>query len=176
MLSLFLGEPLSTLTVLSLSRVIAEHRDAYYRAFETAENPLNKGELTFFVYRMLELVRIAQTEIIRMIDRSKETPDRAREKMEYVISRYDLSEREANVVFMLIQYELFGMINNVTYQEAADLLGLGKQMARKYLLILEKKGLVKRVDLRPASYALVEGIRSEIGMEEPGASSMEGEN
>lgn len=111
-----------------------------------------------------------------MIDRSKETLDRAREKMEYVISRYDLSEREANVVFMLIQYELFGMINNVTYQETADLLGLGKQMARKYLLILEEKGLVKRVDLRPASYALVEGIRSEIGMEDPRASSMEGEN
>ena len=60
LLSLFLSEPLSKPTVLSLSRTIAENRSDYYAAFRTVDNPLNKGELTFFVYALLDLVRKAQ--------------------------------------------------------------------------------------------------------------------
>lgn len=48
LLALQLREPLSAATALSLSRVIAESRSAYYRAFAEAEHPLNHGELTFF--------------------------------------------------------------------------------------------------------------------------------
>ena len=76
LLSLFLEEALSKPTALSLSRVIAENKIAYYRAFETVENPLNHGEMTFFVETMLEFILTAQGELI--------------EKLESAKTRYDL--------------------------------------------------------------------------------------
>jgi len=63
LLALWLSEPLSLLTSLSLSRIIFENKDVYYRAFKRAEHPLMHGELTFFVISMLELVRQAQDEL-----------------------------------------------------------------------------------------------------------------
>lgn len=63
LLALYLSSPLSILTTLSLSRVIAANRDAYYRSFKEAEHPLNHGELTHFVMNMLENVRIAQNDL-----------------------------------------------------------------------------------------------------------------
>ncbi len=58
LLALNLGSPLSILTSLSLSRVLAENRSGYYyRAFRDAEHAMNHGELTPFVISMLENVR-----------------------------------------------------------------------------------------------------------------------
>ena len=65
--SLMLDRSLSKPTVLSLSRVILEHRDQYYKAFRSVENPMNKGELTFFVMEMMSLVRKAQLDVIAWI-------------------------------------------------------------------------------------------------------------
>ena len=48
---------------MSLSRIIAENRAIYYGAFKTTEKPLNKDELTFFVFFMLELIREAQLQL-----------------------------------------------------------------------------------------------------------------
>lgn len=56
LLALYLSQSLSTLTALSLSRVIAENRSPYYKAFREAEHPLNHGELTPFVIMLLQYV------------------------------------------------------------------------------------------------------------------------
>ena len=57
LLALYLSNPLSLPTTLSLCRVIAEHKGAYYKAFSVTEDPLNHGEATFFVLQMMDLVR-----------------------------------------------------------------------------------------------------------------------
>ena len=51
-------------TVLSLSRTIAENKNAYYKAFMEAEDKLNCGELTLFVNTILGFIRKAQDELI----------------------------------------------------------------------------------------------------------------
>jgi len=68
MLALYLSEPLSQATVLALSSVIADNKSSCYRSFQTAEHPLNHGELTWFVIQMLEFIRIAQDLAICIIE------------------------------------------------------------------------------------------------------------
>ena len=64
LLALYLSNDLTLPTVLSLSRTIAENKNEYYKAFTEAEDKLNSGELTFFVYTILGLIERAQESLI----------------------------------------------------------------------------------------------------------------
>ena len=92
--SLMLDRSLSKPTVLSLSRVILEHRDQYYKAFRSVENPMNKGELTFFVMEMMNLVRKAQLDVIDRLDCAWRRQGELRELMDDVIERTDLKKKQ----------------------------------------------------------------------------------
>lgn len=160
LLSLFLSEPLSKPTVLSLSRTLAENRNDYYKAFSTAEDPLNHGELTFFVFTMLEMVQKAQAGIIRRLERCLE----AYETLEDAITRADddlsLKGQEKQAVFILMQYEAFGLLGDVALDELARYLGIGGQMTRKHLSSLEDKGVVVKRQLRkPLTFELSEEFK-----------------
>ncbi len=163
LLSLFLSEAFSAPTVLSLSRAIAENRDVYYRAFKTVEDPLNRGELTFFVYNLLELVRLAQMGVIDSVERSKASFEAMSGKMKDLVARFKLSEKEACLVFALSQFELFGMFGSASLDELAQSIDLGKQMTRKHISALEKKDIVRKTGYRPAAFALTDEAKDALG-------------
>ena len=72
LLSLLLSKTLSAPTVLSLSRAMAENRSEYYWAFKSADNAMNRGELTFFVHTILGLVQSAQVGIVERLEKAAE--------------------------------------------------------------------------------------------------------
>lgn len=156
--SLMLDRSLSKPTVLSLSRVILEHRDQYYKAFRSVENPMNKGELTFFVMEMMSLVRKAQLDVIDRLDCARRRQGELRELMDDVIERADLKKKqEQGIVFMLMQYETFGMFGDASVEEVADYLKVGTQAARKHLRVLEDKGVAVKVNQRkPVTFGLTQ--------------------
>lgn len=164
LLSLFLSEALSSPTVLSLSRSIAENRSLYYRAFSTAEDPMNRGELTFFVIDMLELIRKAQLRIIADIEESERNLDAAAGKMGDMNRAHGLSDKESTAMFALAQYELFGMYGFAYLDDLAQCMGLKRQMARKHLTSLERKGLVRTPSKRPLKFALSDEAKAELGI------------
>ena len=171
LLSLFLEEPLSKPTALSLSRSMAENKSRYYHAFQTAENPLNHGELTFFVETMLDLILQSQEELISrfednarcfalICEQQQALEERARED--------GLGEKELAIVFGLAQQAAFGMFADMPLERLAEHIGLGKQQARKYLARLEQKGVVQRVRKRsPLTFALTEEFRARAFPETP---------
>lgn len=142
--SLMLSETLSTATTLSLSRIIAENRSVYYRAFKTAEKPLNRGELTFFVISMLELIREAQIQLEDRLESKAHTLEKIETAVNRLVETEGLKEQEAQIASMLMQYESFGLLGYATLADIADHLGLKEQMARKHLTSLEAKGLVEK--------------------------------
>lgn len=159
LLSLFLSEPLSVPTALSLSRTIAEHKDTYYRAFATAEDKLNHSELTFFIYAMLDLVRSAQLGIVERLESSARQFKDLEETMKKLIPHIHLKGKEADIVFLLLQYEAFGLFGDASVQEIADFLGVGKQQARKYLASLEEKGVCQKLNsYNPVTFKLTEAF------------------
>ena len=168
LLSLFLSEPLSKPTVLSLSRTIAKNRNDYYAAFRTAENPLNKGELTFFVFTLLELVRKAQASVIERLTQSEAILRELEGKMQSIVSSLHLKPQEALATFILMQYEAFGLMGDASVHELAGFLGVGEQMARKHLAELEKKGVViKWRKRKPLTFALSDEFKARFNIESP---------
>lgn len=165
LLSLFLSEILSKPTALSLSRTIAENAPTYYHAFKTAEHPLNKGELTFFVYDILMLIHLAQLGVIAGLEENTAKLKTAFEKFAIVAAEEKFDSHESEIVSMLVQYELFGIYGDVPLSAVARHLGVGEQMARKHVTKLEQRGMVEKRNLRkPITFALTEHGKAILGI------------
>lgn len=164
LLALFLCEVLSTPTALSLSRAIAENKDVYNAAFATVEKPLNKGEATFFVMRMLELIRIAQT---TTLERLSTNNTRFKEMKQTCVAFFEtekLGRREQDIVFVLAQFSLFGAVPSLSWTDLAGYVGLEKQSVRKHAHRLEEKGLIRKAKQRPLRFALTEKALDALGI------------
>lgn len=168
LLALSLKSVLSDLTALSLSRAIAENENLYYSAFATVQNPLNHGEITHFVYSMLELIRIAQSTTMQRIQESIENFSVAKKKCNELDKEAELSKSEIDLLFILTQYDLFGPIRSLTLNDFSREIGPGKQMTRKHLLSLKEKGFVQTRGKRPLRFSLTQHAESRLGIERAG--------
>lgn len=164
LLALHLSRPLSVLTALSLSKVMAERRDAYYKSFEDAEHMLNHGELTGFVINMLENVWQAQSELSVELRTRREQLDEAGLKLDALQSELHLSEKEGNVLYLLIQQSLFGAFPDATLAEVASYSQVKSQQARKYTKPLEELGLIESIRTREIHFVLSERGKELLGL------------
>lgn len=144
LLSAFLETPLSKPTALSLSRAIAENKHLYYQAFRSVEDPLNHGEATFFVIAMHELILRAQDELIEKLERNIETLDLVNEAVDALDARGGYSEKELTIIFGLLQQIAFGASRSMSLGTIANLVTVGRQQTRKYMMALENQGTVEK--------------------------------
>lgn len=166
LLSMYLEAPLSKPTALSLSRIIAENKSQYYKAFETAENPLNHGEVTFFVMMMHELILMAQDQLIARLEQNIETLALLGDKVGPLGQGKGLSEKELMVLFALLQQRAFGMDGSISLGRLSSHIGVGAQMTRKYLAGLERQSFVKKTRGRsPLKFAITDHFLAEHGIE-----------
>ena len=154
LLALWLSEPLSLLTSLSLSRIIFENKDVYYRAFKRAEHPLMHGELTFFVISMLELVRQAQDELDSSLREKKLQLDAAASRLDSVQRDLGISDQERSLLYLFSQVHLFASVPSVRLAELAECLECSVGTARKYSRLLEEKSLIEPVTRSPLRFVL----------------------
>ena len=154
LLALYLSEPLSKPTVLSLSRVIAENKGRYYKAFDVTERPKNRAEATFFVMQIMELIRLAQDSLIDDLELKKVQLDKARARIKGLASQHGFAETAMTALFMMAQTYLFGAFPEVPLQDVAVHAEVSAQTARKYLKDLEERGLVAVVSKRPLKFTL----------------------
>ncbi len=164
LLALYLSSPLSILTSLSLSRVIAENRDTYYRSFRDAEHELNHGELTQFVMNILELVRLAQGELDERMTRKAQLLSAMEKDLGRFKAMHKLGDKEVEVVYLLAQLKLFATFPEASQEEVADYIKLSKQQSRVYTKALEEKGIIRAVSKRPLRFALSNLAARELGL------------
>lgn len=167
LLALYLSQPLSTLTSLSLSREIAENRRPYYKAFREAEHPLNHGELTPFVLTLLQYVDAAQQRILSDLEVKSSQFEVAKSNLERLAKEEHLLDKQRDLLFMLAQFRLFGAFPDVPLKGMEEYLGLKRAMTRRHAGILEERGLVKKAGSRPLRFTLTE--KGEIGLGIAGA-------
>jgi len=158
------ASPFSSMTTLSLSRVMAENRNSYYRSFKEAELPLNHGELTPFVMNMLELVQLAQGELDLQLTQKRELLDTARGNLDGFCAAQGLGSKDADIVYMLAQLRLFATFPEASQEEIADYIGLGKQRARDYTKRLREKGMLEASSRRPLRLMLSSSAMAELGL------------
>ena len=154
LLALWLSEPLSLLTSLSLSRILFENKDTYYRAFKRAEHPLMHGELTFFVISMLKLVRQAQEELDSSLRDKKSQLDAAASRLDSVQRELGICDQESSLLYLFSQVHLFASVPSVRLAELADYLDCSVGTARKYSRLLEEKSLIEPVKRSPLRFVL----------------------
>ena len=165
LLALYLSEPLSLPTVLSLSRIIAENKTEYYRAFETAQDRLNHGEVTFFVIQMMKFIRLAQEGVMESLESKIELLNRAGLSLDrFKQEPFFLSEKEATTLFILVQYHLFSTFPEISLRDILYASHVSMNTARKYTLALEEKGLLKPVSRKPLVFVLTHKTLMEFGI------------
>lgn len=152
LLALYLNHDLTLPTVLSLSKVIAENKNVYYKAFSEAEDKLNCGELTFFVNTILELIAKAQNELIEQLSVKVDQLEKAAALCGTLEKEHHLSDKAAAILYQVMQEELFDSMKSVTLERAGEHIGLTKQSARKYVAELSDNELVDFVGKRPLTF------------------------
>lgn len=143
LLSMYLEAPLSKPTALSLSRVIAENRPQYYQAFQSAEDPLNRGELTFFIIAMHQLIIKAQEQLIARLERNIETMGKIDEFSHSLDDEDAYSGKEGLIIYAMLLQSAFGVSGEVRLDDISRFIGVGSQQTRKYMKGLERKGIVR---------------------------------
>ncbi|OZG64076.1 cell division protein Fic [Bifidobacterium hapali] len=149
LLALYLNHDLTMPTVLSLSRTIAENKNAYYKAFIEAEDKLNCGELTLFVNTVLEFIQRAQNELIDELEVRVDQLDKGEAVCNQLERKHGLSTKAVAILYGVIQEEMFDSSKSMTLDDAAYHIGLSKQSARKYVGELMDMGLVIQSGKRP---------------------------
>jgi len=165
LLALALSIPLSQVTVFSLSKVIAENKNKYYKAFDVTENPLNHAEGTVFIIEMMKLIRLAQDMQIEDISQKQELLDEA-DKMTSKLGEppYSLSAKSRDILYQAVQYHLFSAFPEVSLIHIAKYIEAGSQTARKYTLELQEKELLTAVSLKPLQFVLTDKAQKLLGL------------
>lgn len=162
LLALSLSTPLSQPTVLSLSRVIAENKSAYYKAFDITERPLNCSEATHFVMTMLDLIGQAQEDLMTDLQQKRASLDGLGQRVNSLDKSF--SERDRDLLYYIGQLSLFDTLDKTGTSATADHLGVTIPTARKALESLRLRGLVERTSVRPAIYRLSESGKDLLGI------------
>lgn len=155
----------SPVVAMALSPAINQEKNRYYKAFENAEHPLNRGDLTPFVTDLLELLLESQGEMLRDLEARKLLFDDLSHHIQQRPASTSIEERHNTVLFILGQVWLFDEMRSIEHEVLTSYFTESKQIIRNDLRKLESQGLVEVAIQRPLSFAL-----SDLGCRELGLS------
>lgn len=121
--SYLLKQEFNTLVALRLSYTIKNQKSEYYKAFDMANNPHNKGELTHFIMYFSNVVEQSLDSLIERLSDGKEILSHYWHALESKYAHADAREKKKSqdVLWYLIQNDLFS-------SEPFDKIQLGSQL------------------------------------------------
>lgn len=152
-----LSEVLSQATVLSLCRVISQNKARYYKAFDETEDRFNASEGTHFVLALLELVSMAQEDLLEDLEQKQAVLSELQSRLKFMSGEF--SKQEQALLFYGAQAELYALPGGFEQREIADYLGVSAPTARRVLSLLIERGHLERISGRPARYRLTPAAR-----------------
>lgn len=150
LLAFALIETLSAPTAMSVSHQFSIQRASYYKAFEETENPLNRGEATFFLLRMLAILTDAQEQLDESLSDKLESLSSLHENT----TKTELPELQGQILFILGQAKLFGPDATVEARALQDYFNRSWKTVRDQISELQDDGLVTAVKKRPLELSL----------------------
>ncbi|RSX52155.1 cell division protein Fic [Bifidobacterium goeldii] len=152
---------LSVPTAISLSPVISDSKNRYYKAFEEAQHPLNCCDVSLFAYQMMKFIADAQRHIIDDLSEKRASFERAKSVLYTFGHEHNWNDDHINIIGVLIQEELFGVQPHwVTRPQLRDGLALGRKRVNTALDVLIADKAITTVGERPVYYSLSDSMRS----------------
>ncbi|WP_239253545.1 Fic family protein [Listeria ilorinensis] len=161
---------LDAFSSVTFSYIINRHKDHYYKVFEQASHPLNKGEITFFCKQMLEFLIEGQAGILADMEEKRNKLERMYEGIEKLKKEdINLTEDDCGILFVLAQSWLFSRKNNrITNTKLVDLKSYGGRVkiSRATQKMADKNYLIK-ISSRPLRYTLTKEFAAKLLNEYP---------
>ncbi len=164
LLALYLSRLLSQATVLSLSRTIAENKNAYYKGFDVVERPLNCCEATPFVAMFFDLILRAQEDVIASLEMKKAQLESLDETLLEMQAIY--SGRSVEVLRYAAQMHLFEAFGETSLTGLSEYLGVSKATASKAFSELIELGVLRKVSSRPFVCKFSSAGAKQLGLEQ----------
>ncbi len=157
----YLSRYLERYSAITFSYAVNKNRSKYYKALEEIPSPLNKGEMTFYLMDMLELLSIGQEGIIEDLEFNLA-------KLEHILEFFQVDkwkERrdERELLLFMTSITVFG--DDETSVPVTKLMEISKISRYKVNKIMEElgnNGYVELVSQRPKEYKLCEDFLEKI--------------
>lgn len=150
----YLARYLEKYSAITFSYAVNKNKSVYYKALEEIPFPLNKGEITFYLMDMLQLLSKGQQGIIEDL----EVNLMKHQKIEaYLDNLYKTDLDEKFVLYILVTFNVF--VNEEIDLKLSDLMKISKLSRYKLNNILdslERKQYIQPISKKPKTYKIVD--------------------
>ena len=144
-----LSDELDEVTALTFSYTVNRNKNKYDKAFEVTSNYFNKGELTFFISSMLDLIYEGQNSAIENIEGNI----KVLENLTNGLNKYNLPKEEASVLISLLEDKVFGSkYSRISLQELVKSQPFGRKKLNG--IIKKHKNKLIKIKSRPTTYEI----------------------
>lgn len=148
-------------TAMSLSHQFSVQRAKYYSAFHQAEHSLNRGEVTFFVKAIADLIGDAQVELEESLDEKCVQFLNLEDRLEDA----ELSDYQKAILSILGQAFLFGPHEPVSLHEITQYMAKHWNTVRPVADELVTQGCIREVSKKPLSFELTDKAIAILGLD-----------
>lgn len=150
----YVSRKLERYSAITLSYAINNDKLKYYKALENVSDPLNKGELTFYLIDVLEILSSGQQAIIEDLQLGLAKAQRIKE----YINNIDWAANDHLLKFVLhVQLDITVFAGEDLILSNADLVKVSGESSHKINKVmheLETRNVVSLVKSRPKTYAI----------------------
>ncbi|PZX04643.1 Fic family protein [Psychrobacillus insolitus] len=147
----YLARYLDRYSAITFSYAVNKNKVKYYKALEEIPSPLNKGEITFYLVDMLELLSSGQEGIIEDLELNLAKLERINEY--FTSDEWTERKDERNLLRLITSLTIF--VDDETNIPVTKLMKISKNsryMVNKIMDNLEHEGYVKLVSQKPKVY------------------------
>ncbi|MDK8643304.1 Fic family protein (plasmid) [Niallia taxi] len=151
----YVSRKLERYSAITLSYAINTDKTKYYKSLENVSDPHNKGELTFYLIDMLEILSSGQKAIIEDLQLGLIKAQRIKEYIRELNWANDNLLK--NVLHILLDITVFaGESRMLTNAELVRVLNVTPHKINKVMAELEEKEIVHLVKQRPKTFAITD--------------------
>lgn len=157
----YLSRYLERYSAITFSYAVNKNKSKYYKALEEIPTPLNKGEMTFYLMDMLELLLSGQEGIIEDLEINLSKIERIKESFNGDIWRERIEESD---VLKIMTY-LSVFVNeeaNFSVIKLMELSNKSRYKVNQIMSNLEEENYVKLVSQRPKEYKVSDKFLEDI--------------
>lgn len=152
----YLARYLEKYSAITFSYAVNKNKSKYYKALEEIPSPLNKGEVTFYLINMLELLTEGQNGIIEDLELNLM-------KLQKIQGKIVPEDDEGKLLYILTTIQVFvDEDRKVSTSELMEASKLSRHKVDKAMKAMVEKEYVEIVSKNPKSYAVTEAYLEKI--------------